>query len=162
MNFRIGLGQDSHPIKKATGRNNNPLTLAGVLISKEIECLAESDGDVIIHALCNALNTAVGYGSLSFYASEMCKLGIRDSREYLKKAMLLIKDKGFKVGNVSITVETNVLKLEQYREKMQKELAKILEIGKDDIGIAFTSGENLTSFGRGEGIQVFAVVLIIR
>jgi len=162
MNFRIGLGQDSHPVKKVTGKNNNPLKLGGVLISEEIECLAESDGDVIIHALCNALNTAVGYGSLSLYATEMCRLGIRDSREYLKKGLLLIKDKSFKVGNVSIAVETSAVKLEEYREKMQKELAKNLGVEKDDVGIAFTSGEKLTSFGKGEGIQAFAIVLITK
>lgn len=162
MNFRIGLGQDSHPVKKVTGKNNNPLKLGGVLISEEIECLAESDGDVIIHALCNALNTAVGYGSLSLYATEMCRLGIRDSREYLKKALLLVKDKGYRVSNISISVETNAIKLEDYREKMQKVLSAIMEIKNDEVGISFTSGEGLTSFGKGEGIQVLASVLITK
>lgn len=163
MSFRIGLGQDSHPVKKNKAvKNDNPLILGGVLISKEIKVMAESDGDILIHALCNALDTAIGYGSLSLYAVKMCKEGIRDSRQYLKKAVSLIKEKGYKVGNVSIMVETSVVRLEEWREKISQSLAKILEIKKEDIGMAFTSGEKLTSFGKGKGIQVFVCVLIVK
>lgn len=158
-NFRVGLGQDSHPVKKINNKSNKPLILGGVLISDQIEITSESDGDVIIHALCNALNTAVGLGSLSLYATKMCQEGVKDSREYLKKAMLAIKSKGYRVDNVSIAVETSVIRLEEFGEKMKTTLALILKIDKDDIGIAFTTGENLTAFGKGEGIQVLVSVL---
>lgn len=161
MDFRIGLGQDSHPVKKIRGtKNDNPLILGGVLISKEIKVIAESDGDILIHALCNALNTAIGYGSLSLYATKMCRRGIKDSKEYLKKAVSLIKEKGYRVNNVSIMVETGVIRLEEWKERISQSLAEILEVKKEDIGIAFTSGERLTSFGEGKGIQVLAVVLL--
>lgn len=160
--FRVGLGQDSHPVKKIKKgeKNNNPLILGGVLISQEIKTIAESDGDILIHALCNALNTAVGLGSLSSYATPLCHQGIRDSKEYLKKAMSIIKERGYRLGNVSIMVETSVIRLEEWREKISRSLAKILEVKNEDIGIAFTSGEKLTAFGRGKGIQVLAIVLI--
>lgn len=159
MNFRIGLGQDSHPVKKVK-KSLKPLILGGVLISNQIEVGADSDGDILIHALCNALNTAVGFGSFSLYATKMCQEGIKDSQEYLKKAVLGVKSKGYQVGNVSISVETSAIKLEEYGKLMKKSLAPILGISQEEIGISFTSGENLTAFGRGEGIQVFACVLI--
>ena len=160
MNYKIGLGQDSHPVKK--NQNNQPLILAGVLISKNLTVIADSDGDVVIHALCNALNTAIGFGSFSVYATPMCRSGMRDSREYLRKAVSLVKEKGYRVNNVAIMVETNAVRLENFRQKMSQILAKILEIKKDEIGMAFTSGEKLTAFGKGRGIQVFANVLLIK
>ena len=71
-----------------------------------------------------------------------------------------VKAEGYRVVNVSVAVEAGKPKLESFREKIQKSLAELLNIQADQIGIAFTSGEGLTVFGRGEGIQVYSVVLI--
>ena len=153
--FRVGIGQDSHKLKEG-----GVLVLGGVEVSQELHLEADSEGDVIIHSLCNALSTAIGGGSLDTWAGEMFKEGITDSREFLKVILKRVKDKGYKIGNASVAVEAGKPKLESFREKMQKTLAKLLEVKADQIGISFSSGENLTAFGRGEGIQVFSVVLI--
>ena len=154
--FRVGVGQDSHRLKEG-GR----LILGGVKISEKYCLEADSDGDVIIHSLCNALSTAIGGGSLDTWAGEMFKSGITDSREFLKEILKKVKSQGFRVGNVAIMVEAGKPRLEEFREKMQLSLAKLLEIEMDKVGIAFTTGEDLTAFGKGEGIQAISVVSLI-
>ncbi|MBL7159543.1 2-C-methyl-D-erythritol 2,4-cyclodiphosphate synthase [Candidatus Microgenomates bacterium] len=169
--FRIGIGLDSHRIKLKTprragsasgGKNKKNLILGGVEVSKDYYALADSDGDIIIHSLCNALSTAIGGGSLDTWAGPMFKKGITDSQEFLKVIFQKVKNQGFKVGNVAIMLEGQNPKLEKYQEKMQKSLAKLLEIKKEDIGIAFTTGQDLTVFGKGKGIQVFSTVLLFK
>lgn len=154
--FRVGVGQDSHKLKEG-GR----LILGGVEISEKYCLEADSDGDVIIHSLCNALSTAIGGGSLDTWAGKMYKSGITDSREFLKVIVNRVKEKGLKINNAGIMVEAGKPKLESFREKMQISLAKLLEIEMDAVGIAFTTGEDLTTFGKGEGIQAFSVVSLI-
>lgn len=154
--MRVGIGQDSHRLKEG-GR----LILGGVEISQDCYLEADSDGDVIIHALCNALSTAIGGGSLDTWAGEMFKSGITDSREFLKAIVDKIKKKGLKINNVGIMVEAGKPSLEGFREKMQISLAKLLEIERDKVGIAFTTGKDLTVFGKGEGIQAFSIVSLI-
>jgi len=162
--YRVGIGQDSHRLK-LKGRNKKmkkSLILGGVEIGQEYYLEADSDGDVMIHALCNALNTAIGYGSFDLYARPMFARGIYDSKKYLKVALEMIRKKNYKINNVSFMVEAQKPKLENYREKICWSLAKLLGIKKERIGIAFTSGENLTSFGKGRGIQVFCIVSLIK
>lgn len=138
------------------------MILGGYRVPRESGFLADSDGDVIIHALCNALNTAVGSGSLDLYAGKMAKRGITDSREYLKVALKMVKEKGYSVNNVSFMVEAKKPRLEARREKICASLAKLLGVNKEKIGMAFTSGEGLTSFGKGEGIQTFCLVSLVK
>lgn len=154
--FRVGLGQDSHRLKAG-----GVLVLGGVEISQELHLEADSDGDVIIHSLCNALSTAIAGGSLDTWAGEMFKSGITDSREFLKVIVAKIKKKGLKINNVGIMVEAGKPSLEGFREKMQASLAKLLETETDKVGIAFTTGEDLTAFGKGKGIQAFSIVSLI-
>ncbi|MDO9027571.1 MAG: 2-C-methyl-D-erythritol 2,4-cyclodiphosphate synthase [Candidatus Roizmanbacteria bacterium] len=163
MIFRIGIGQDSHRIKAydLENKNQKPLILAGILIDKTIKIEADSDGDMIIHSLCNALNTAMGLGSFDAYSGPLCKQGITDSREYLKAALKKIQKKSFKINNVAIMVEAGQPRLEKHREKITESLANLLNIKKENIGIAFTSGDKLTNFGQGEGIQVWSTVTLI-
>lgn len=164
--FRVGLGQDSHRIKikdqKSKIENSKPLILGGVLIDKYIEVYANSDGDVVLHALFNALSSSVGKESISKYADPICKeQGITDSREYLKIALDLIKKAGYKVNNVSIAVEAKQPKVTwQQQDKMKKVISKLCRIEPKDVGITFTSGEDLTPFGKSLGIQAYATVII--
>ncbi|MFH0942682.1 MAG: 2-C-methyl-D-erythritol 2,4-cyclodiphosphate synthase [Candidatus Beckwithbacteria bacterium] len=153
--FRVGLGQDSHRLTKG-----KPLILAGVRIEFESGLEADSDGDVIIHSLGNALSTAVGGGSLDTWAGEMFRNGITDSREFLKKILEKIIKEKYSISNVSIMVEAKQPKLEEYREKMKASIAKIMKIEADQVGIAFTTGEGLSEFGKGKGIQAISTVLI--
>lgn len=173
MNFRVGLGQDSHriqiltpsspPLNKGGRGVKKPLILAGVVVDSTLTCEANSDGDVIAHALVNALSSAVGGRSISFYADAMCKQGITNSFEYIKEVLRKeIEPRGFQVNNVSIAVEAGRPKLEKWHDQMKENLAKVLKIKTNQIGLTFTSGEKLTAFGKGEGIQVFCVVSLIK
>ena len=164
--FRIGLGLDSHRIHKnkktLKHKNKKNLILGGVEVSKDYYAVADSDGDVIIHSLCNALSTAIGGGSLDTWAGPMFKKGITDSKEFLKVIFKKVRNKGFKISNVTIMLEGQKPKLEKHRPKIQASLAKLLGIKKEDIGLAFTTGQDLTVFGKGKGIQAFSTVLLFK
>ena len=153
--FKVGLGQDSHRLIK-----DKPLVLGGVKIKFELGLEADSDGDVIIHSLCNALSTAIGGGSLDTWAGEMFKKGITDSKKFLQVIVDRVEENGFKINNVSIMIEAKQPRLETERERMQISLGKLLGVETDQVGIAFTSGEGLTEFGKGKGIQSISMVLI--
>lgn len=157
----MGIGQDSHAfLEKKTNKN---ITLGGVKVKNSFQFKANSDGDVILHALCNALSSAIGGDSLSTWTDQMCKNGIINSQEYVKVIFKKIKNQNIKVSNVSIAVEAKIpfVKLEESK-KMKKIIAKLLETKPQQIGITFTSGENLTPFGQGKGIQVFCLVNLLK
>lgn len=156
--IRIGIGQDSHRLG-----GDKELFLGGIKMDSEFKVSSNSDGDAILHAICNALGSAIGLGSIGHYADKMClEQSISDSREYVKYIFNKVREKGFKVQNVSVSVEAKKPKLEKYFPKMKKNIANLLEIQIDDVGITATSGEGLTAFGRGEGIQVFAGICIFK
>jgi 2-C-methyl-D-erythritol 4-phosphate cytidylyltransferase/2-C-methyl-D-erythritol 2,4-cyclodiphosphate synthase len=157
-NARIGFGQDSHRFAK----EKKELFLGGVLIEGENGLEGNSDGDVVLHAIFNALSQAVGEKSISHYADSMCRKGIKDSKEYLKVAKKLVEEKNCRINNIGVMVEAKKPKLEPYAERMKEAIANILEIKKEDVGITFTSGEELTDFGRGLGIQAFAVCSVVK
>lgn len=157
--YRVGCGLDSHRVKPSKQKF---LLLGGVKVSREYCFVADSDGDVVLHSLSNALSTALGGGSLDTWAGTMCQKGITDSKEYLKVVLKKMRQQGFKLINVAVMVEAGKPRLEPFRERMQKELAALLGIDKKAVGIAFTTGKKLTSFGRGEGIQAISTVLIAK
>ena len=153
--MRIGIGQDSHRFDE-----NKKLTFGGVTFQNYFGFIGNSDGDVLIHSLCNALSSAIGGESLSTWSDDMCQQGIIDSREYLKHIFDLVSQ-NFIISNVSISVEAQIPRLTPDEKQMvKKSLADILKINLDQIGITYTSGEDLTSFGKKEGIQVFSTVLL--
>ena len=157
--FRIGIGQDSHQFSKD---KNKKLILGGFIIPNEIGLEANSDGDLIIHALFNAVSSAVGDKSLGYYSDAMCRKGITDSEEYLKVILKKLDENYMKINNLSISIEASKPKLEKHTGNIKNSLSKILNLKKENIGITYTSGEGLTSFGRGKGMQCFAVVSLIR
>lgn len=174
---RMGIGHDSHsfqvkspiPSTRDEVRSQNTqeelttfITLGGIQIPHSRSFEANSDGDVVIHALCNAIGTAIGEGSLSRYADEMCKQGITDSMQYLDHIKTNMLASGYALGNIAISIEGKEPKLEAHIKEMKKCLADALSINAFQIGIACTSGEGLTSFGRGEGLQCFCSVQLIK
>lgn len=174
--FAIGIGEDSHKFKalpqsgtkskyqiksQATNpKSNKNLILGGVKIKKNPALEAESDGDVILHALCNAISGAIGGGSLGTYATKMCKAGIKDSKKYLAEVLRCMAEKNFRVSQCSISIEAAKPKVDPLAPKIKKSLSALLKITPEKIGITATSGEKLTPFGRGEGIRCQAVVLL--
>ena len=153
---RVGLGHDSHQFS----RTRKALFLGGEKISATGGLAGNSDGDVILHALTNAISSALGGGSISTFADEMCARGIRDSKKYLQIVLVKMESENFEIENLSISIEGARPKLEKHFPKMRRKLSAILKISGDKIGLVATTGEELTAFGRGEGLQIFAIVLL--
>ena len=131
--FRIGFGQDSHCFSNNLEKK---LILGGVEFpsgNKPLE--GNSDADVVIHALCNALEQAIGKDSLSVYSDKMCKNGITDSREYLKVAAGHILKNGYFINNIGITIEAKFPKILSMSGKIRESLASCLKIRKEQIGL---------------------------
>ena len=157
---RIGFGTDSHEFEKT---KQKPLILGGVKISNTDGMKANSDGDVILHSLFNAISQACGGHSLGYYADPLFKKGVTDSKEYLKVAVEMVDEIGYKIGNVGIMIEAKKPRIPIDKvEQMKGIIAKLLNINAKDIGITFTSGEGLTAFGRGEGILVQSVISLYK
>lgn len=157
--YRVGIGQDSHRFAKS----RKPLVLGGVVLSKTGGLAGNSDADVILHSLANALSSAMGGDSISTWFDKMVEEGVRDSQKAIEVILGKIKQEKYKVENVSICVEAKkpYVKIEAAWE-MKKKIAKLLSIGSGQVGITFTSGEGLTPYGRGLGIAVFSAVVIAK
>lgn len=155
--MRIGVGQDSHRFEKSV----YGLVFGGVPFPQHLKLKGNSDGDVLIHSLCNALSSAIGGESLSTWSDDMClKQGITDSRQYLKYIIDQVS-KNFSISNISLSVEAQIPRLSpEEKSSVKKSLSKILKINPNQIGITYTSGEDLTVFGKKQGIQVFSTVLL--
>ncbi len=154
--YLIGLGQDSHAFDNKKG-----LTLGGVFIEDEFALQANSDGDVIIHALCNALLQALGKKSLGAFADRWCeKKNIKDSTKYLTKIVRMVHKKGYVINNIGIMIEAKKPNMDPLSNSMKKNIAKLCKIDINRVGINATSGEELTAFGKGKGIQVYSIVTV--
>lgn len=153
--FRVGFGQDSH---KFSSDKNKKLVLGGCTVPNEIGLESNSNGDVILHALFNAISSAIGEKSLGFYADPMFKKGVTDSKEYLKVILNKLSKKNLKINNASIMIEAKKPRLDAHTDSIKNSLSKILSIEKEKIGVACTSGDELTSFGQGKGMQCFVAV----
>lgn len=153
--YYITHGIDSHRVVETTEK---PLILGGTTYEDVNFCLsANSDGDVILHALTNAVSNATCVNILGKPADDMCKSGITDSAEYLKKAMEYMTNTQ-KMVRISIAIECAKPKITPKIPEMRKKISEITGVNPRFIGIHATSGEKLTSFGRGEGIYVSAMI----
>jgi 2-C-methyl-D-erythritol 2,4-cyclodiphosphate synthase len=156
--FRVGLGQDSH---RFSADANRPLVLGGIVVQGARGLDGNSDADVVLHALCRALEQAIGNDAFSRYADEMSRNGVNDSREYVKVARANVERAGYVVNNVGLTIEARTPKIEPVRDAMKASVAALLDIDPSDVGINASTGEALTAFGRSEGIQAFAIVSLV-
>ena len=148
--FKSAIGQDSH--RFVTDENTDrPLMLGGLKIDEGPALEGNSDADVVLHALTNAVSGITGINILGERADELCKAGDTNSVTYLKEAMEYLPD-NVRVIHVSISIEAARPKLAPHIEKMKYSLARIMHLPLQSIGITATSGEGLTAFGRGEGI----------
>ncbi len=156
--FLIGIGQDSHRFRPA--KKDEVLTLGGLPFACGLTFVAHSDGDVILHALFNAISTALGGGSIGPTADPLFKQGITDSREYLAVILEEMSTRHYHLGNVSISLEGSKPHLEKYLPLIKRSLAKILSLEPAQIGVSITSGEDLSSFGQGEGLMATVAVIL--
>ena len=154
--IRIGHGYDVHLLAEGNG-----LVLGGVTISCDYCFIAHSDGDVLIHALCDALLGAMGKRDIGFHFSDMDVVNKnRDSREFLRIVRSLMKDENFQLGNADVTIVAQSPKMAPYLESMKKKLALDLDVLISQLNIKATTTEKLGFTGRKEGIAVHAVVLL--
>lgn len=156
MNFRIGQGYDVHRLAEG-----ETLWIGGVLIPHSKGTVAHSDGDVLIHAICDALLGAVKLRDIgtNFPDTDQAFKNI-DSKILLKKSTDLILKKGFSIVNIDSTICAQKPKLKPFIPEMEKILAAVLEIDPEQISIKATTTENLGFEGRQEGISAMAVVLL--
>ena len=154
--FRIGQGYDVHALAPQL-----PLWLGGIRIDSPVGCIAHSDGDVAIHALCDALLGALALGDIGHHFPDNSDefKGI-DSKILLAKTIDLIASSGYRVGNVDATVCAERTKINPHVPAMKACLAHVMGIDEDDVSIKATTTERLGFTGREEGISAHAVVLI--
>ena len=156
--IRIGHGFDVH----AFGPGDH-VVLGGVRIAFEKGVLAHSDGDVAIHALCDAMLGALALGDIGrhFPPSDPRWKDV-DSRSFLRQCNAMLRERGWRVGNADVTVVCERPKVGPHADAMRRNLADDLGIDVGDISIKATTTERLGFAGRGEGIAAHAVCLLVR
>ena len=154
--FRIGQGYDVHALASQL-----PLWLGGIRIDSPVGCIAHSDGDVAIHALCDALLGALALGDIGHHFPDNSDefKGI-DSKILLARVLGLVRERGWQPVNVDITIALQRPKLAPHIAGMRACLAGILGISEDRVSVKATTTEKLGFVGRGEGCEVWAVALL--
>jgi 2-C-methyl-D-erythritol 2,4-cyclodiphosphate synthase len=159
-NMRIGHGYDVHRFDTEY-RDNKPLTLAGVVLKDKLTLKAHSDGDVILHAVCDAILGALGEGDIGQHFPDTDKkfAGVA-SAELLQEVLVRMDARQHYLVNVDITVIAEVPKLTPHRVNMISSLANLLELPEHRVNLKATTTEGLGAIGRKEGIACAAVVLL--
>ena len=156
MNIRVGFGFDTHQLKDGLD-----FWLGGILVPHVKGALGHSDADVLIHAICDALLGAANLGDIGkhFPDNDPKYKGI-DSKILLSSVMQIIRENGYKLGNVDSTICLEVPKISIYISAMQEELASCMGVEKNLVSVKATTGEKLGFVGRQEGVSAYASVLI--
>jgi 2-C-methyl-D-erythritol 2,4-cyclodiphosphate synthase len=156
MKIRVGFGYDVHQLTE-----NRELWLGGVQIPHEKGALGHSDADVLLHAICDALLGAAGKRDIGFYfpdtSSEFKNI---DSKILLQRTIKVLKDDGWKVGNIDSTLCMERPKIMSFVPEMKKVISAICEIEEEDVSIKATTSEKMGFVGREEGVNAYAVTLI--
>ena len=158
MEWRIGQGYDVHAIAEGL-----TMHLGGVVVSEEMGFVAHSDGDVAIHARCDALLGALALGDIGKHFpdnSDRWK-GI-DSRILLRQVVGMLAERGWKPGNVDITIALQAPKIGSFVPAMREVLAADMGIDPDKVSVKATTTERLGFVGRGEGCEVWAIALVVK
>ena len=163
---RTGFGFDAHAFAKHSNNgkriSGGGFMLGGVHIPFAFELIAHSDGDVLLHALCDSLLGAAALGdSGKYFPGDERHQGI-DSRELLERVMNLVNDAGFEIVNVDSTIIAEQPRLAPFIPKMSALIASDLQLQENCVNVKVTSTDGLGFVGRGEGIAAFAVVLLAR
>ncbi|MBO5397619.1 MAG: 2-C-methyl-D-erythritol 2,4-cyclodiphosphate synthase [Clostridia bacterium] len=153
--MKVGIGQDSHRFDLEN--KEKKLMLGGVVFENYPALLGNSDADVVLHAITNAISGVTCKNILGSVTDKMCQAGITDSEAYVKEALKYLE---YKIEHLSISIECKTPKITPKIEEMRKNIARILEVKENQVGITATTGEGLTDFGRGEGISVFCILTV--
>jgi 2-C-methyl-D-erythritol 2,4-cyclodiphosphate synthase len=155
--MRIGSGIDVH----AFGPGDFVM-LGGVRIPHSRGLVAHSDGDVVLHALCDALLGGAGLGDIGqhFKDTDPQWKGA-DSKRFVRGVLEMLRARRLRVGNADVTVLAEAPKLAPFRDDMRRQIAQLLEVGEEQVNVKATTTERLGFLGRAEGIAAHVVVLLI-
>ena len=156
--FRIGNGYDVHRLAEGL-----TLTLGGVRIPHTKGCVAHSDGDVVIHALCDALLGALALGDIGRHFPDTSDefRGI-DSKILLSRTCAMVRERGYSLVNADMTLLLQAPKIAPYVDEMRDALAQAMGVSAEAVSIKATTGERLGFVGREEGVEAYATVLLCK
>ena len=155
---RVGVGQDSHRFLPSD--SSKPCVIAGIIFDDVPGLAADSDGDVVFHAICNAITSISGVPILGGIAIDLChKNGITDSQVYLEKAMETLGS--IRVQHVALTIEAKRPRMQARNLEMREKIAEVMGLSVSQVGLTATSGDGLTDFGCGEGLQCFCILTTV-
>ncbi len=155
MKHRAGIGEDSH--RFLTEETTKPCVIAGLIFEEVPGFKANSDGDVVFHAICNAISSLTGVLILGEIADELlAKSGITDSEVFLKEGLKLLGKQ--QIVHVALSLEGSRPHFKERIKEMRANIARVLEIDSSQVGITATTGEGLTDYGLGDGLHVFCIL----
>lgn len=157
--FRTGIGQDSH--RFLSSDSSKPCIIGGIIFEDVPGLDAESDGDIVYHAMCNAITSLTGMPILDGIAKDLCrKDGITDSQVYLEKALATLG--GQKIVHIALSIEGKRPYFEEKIDAMKKQIASVLGVSDSSVGITAISGDGLTDFGCGDGLQCICIMTTVQ
>lgn len=158
MDIRVGQGYDVHALAEGLR-----LVLGGVEIPHTKGCVAHSDGDVAIHAICDALLGAVALGDIGkLFPDSSAEFKGIDSRILLQRVCETVRAKGYEISNIDCTIAMQQPKLRPHIDTMRQRLAETIGIDIDRISVKATTTERLGFEGREEGVSAYAVALVVK
>ncbi|PKR80673.1 2-C-methyl-D-erythritol 2,4-cyclodiphosphate synthase [Brumimicrobium salinarum] len=156
MKIKIGFGVDVHQLVQ-----NRDLVIGGVKIPAELGALGHSDADVLLHSICDAMLGALNLRDIGYHFSDQDpKYKDIDSKILLRETFLLVKDKGFVLGNLDATVILEKPKVNPHIPEMQKVIAELLETELENVSIKATTHEKVDSFGQQKAVKAYVVCLL--
>ena len=154
--YRIGIGYDSH--RFVEGR---PLVLGGVRIDHPLGLGGHSDGDAVLHAVTDAVLGAIGADDIGqLFPDDDPKYAGADSAQFVRRAVALAGEKGYRAANCDVTVIAETPRLGEHKAAMRQTLAALLDLPPDAIAVKAKTNETMGAIGRGEGIAVMAAVML--
>ena len=155
LHMKVAIGQDSHRIDYENKEKR--LLLGGIEFQEDYSLLGNSDVDVVLHAITNAISGITCKNILGKVSDDMCKNGITDSEAYVKEALNYLEEE---IVHISVSIECQTPKITPKIEEMRNNIARILQIKENCVGITATTGEGLTEFGKGNGVSVFVCLTV--
>lgn len=155
--MKVGIGQDSHRFQEVKGKKE--CIIGGLSFSDVPGLDADSDGDVVLHSICNAITSITHVPILGGIAIDLCKnQGVKNSAVFLEKAMETLGD--HKITHVAMTIEAKRPRLQKRIDAIRENVAQLMHLRTTQVGITCTSGDGLSDFARGEGLQCFCILTV--
>jgi 2-C-methyl-D-erythritol 2,4-cyclodiphosphate synthase len=158
VKVKTGIGLDSH--RFVEGESDRPFVLGGLVFDDAPALCGNSDADVLLHAVTDAISGVTGYTVIGAVADAMCQQGVTDSKVYLQAALDRLGD--WQICHLSVVLECLRPKIDPKVPALRESLAGLLGLSVEDVCITATTGEGLTDCGRGLGIHASAVLTVVQ